>query len=112
MSWHAFKNGSTIGQRGSEEGIILLDDEHEYGARITLERAGAKAPFAITCGIYDWMVHTRFLSQDAEARQDFDAMKAALDRIVRTIPLVDDPDCKEKSKAVPAQLAEFVAQFP
>jgi hypothetical protein len=112
MPWYAFKNGSTIGQRGSEEGIILRDEEHDYGARITLERAGARAPLAITCGIYGWMFHTRFLSQETQAQQDFDAMKATLDRILRAIPLIDDPDCKEKSKAVSAQIAEFVAQFP
>jgi hypothetical protein len=47
---------------GSEGGTIVLDEEHGLGARITLEKDGAIAPFTITCGIYGWMAHTRFFS--------------------------------------------------
>ena len=42
----------------SEGGVILRELEHPDGARIALERGGAVSPFAITCGIYGWMVHT------------------------------------------------------
>jgi len=50
--WHPYERGGTIGQRGSEEGLIVLDEEHAAGARITLERERDSkiAPFAVTCG--------------------------------------------------------------
>jgi hypothetical protein len=112
MSWRAFRDGSSIGVRGSEEGTILLDEEHQDGARITLERNGKTAPFAITCGIYDWMVHTRFFGEETQARQDFEAMKGALDDIVRAIPFLDDPDLEKKWKAVISAIYEFVERYP
>ena len=59
-AWHPFEDGASIGQAGSEGGVIVRDDEHPWGARITLERDGGFAPFALTCGIYGWMVHTRW----------------------------------------------------
>jgi hypothetical protein len=49
MSWVALEKGATVGSRGSENGVILIDEEHSLGARITLERDGASAPFPITC---------------------------------------------------------------
>ncbi len=84
--WQAFQSGSTIGTSGSESGAIVRDDEHQLGARITLESSAAIAPFAITCGIYGWMFHTRFFSSEAEAILAFDEMKADLDRILNLIP--------------------------
>jgi hypothetical protein len=41
MSWQPFDNGATVGQRGSEDGVTLRDEEHDLGARITLERDAA-----------------------------------------------------------------------
>ena len=57
--WLPFENGTTIGATGSEGGVILRDELHPHGARITLEQTSTG--FAITCGIYGWMVHTRVL---------------------------------------------------
>ena len=70
--WEPFDNGGTIGQEGSENGTIISDEEHLRGARITLERTTPTAPFAITCGVYGWMVHTRFVSTEAEAIAQFE----------------------------------------
>ncbi len=52
-----------------------MDEEHELGARITLEKVGSflKGHFAITCGIYGWMMHTHFISSTNEALKDFEA---------------------------------------
>jgi hypothetical protein len=58
-SWLPLENGGTLGQTGSEEGTIVRDQEHPLGARISLERDCRVAPFAITFGIYGWMLHTR-----------------------------------------------------
>jgi len=106
MSWNAFDNGKTIGQRGSESGRIIRDEEHTDGARITLERDGQTAPFAITCGIYGWMVHTRFFGAESEAQSAFESMRPELTRILSTIPLTADPEVVSKS------ISDFVERFP
>lgn len=109
--WQSFDKGLTIGKTGSETGIILLDEEHVDGARITLERDGHR-PFAITCGIYGWMVHTRFFLNEDDVRRDYELMKQALDPIVRSIPLRSDPDDRDKMKAIVRMIHEFVECFP
>ncbi|MGJ5140842.1 hypothetical protein ACQR1V_22855 [Bradyrhizobium oligotrophicum] len=110
--WQPFVQGRTIGQSGSEAGVILLDEEHCEGARITLERDGGVAPFAITCGIYGWMVHTRFFSEKEDARRAYEDMKQALDVIVQSIPFKSDPDYDTKMKATTRAIGEFVELFP
>ena len=112
MSWVPFNNGATIGQRGSENGVILSDDEHELGARISLERGTDIAPFAITCGIYGWMFHTRFFGSEAEGSTEFDRMKEALAAILTMIPRVDDPEVSVKGRRVEEAIEAFVKQFP
>jgi hypothetical protein len=75
--WQPFQNGETRGQPGSESGTVIVDDEHPSGARICLERDG-RAPFAITCGVYGWMVHTRFFIEHDAANAAVRAMKVDL----------------------------------
>lgn len=82
MTWASFENGTTIGQRGSENGVIVLDEEADQGARITLERATVNAPFAITCGIYGSMVHTAFASDEAQAIAAFAVMRDRIDEML------------------------------
>lgn len=79
--WYPFQVGATLGQKGSEEGTILCDEEHPLGARITLERDG-HTPFAITCGIYGWMAHTRFFGVEKEASSEYLLMKNALSELL------------------------------
>ncbi len=81
-SWQPLENGATIGQSGSEEGFIVRDEEHSLGARITLERAARIAPFAITCGIYGWMMHTRYFSSEPEANSQYGLMKISLSELL------------------------------
>lgn len=76
--WRPFEEATTLGLPGSEEGVVVRDEEHSLGARITLERAASVAPFAITCGIYGWMMHTRFFSSEAEAESQYELMKNSL----------------------------------
>jgi hypothetical protein len=65
----AFESGGAIGQEGSEDGTITRDEEEDLrGARIT-----PTAPFAITCGVSGWMVHTRFFSIEADVIVQFEA---------------------------------------
>jgi hypothetical protein len=105
--WYPFDNGSTLGQKGSENGTILRDEEHPLGARITLERDGSIAPLAITCGIYGWMVHTRFFSQEAVASSQFGQMRNALADLLEKA-LEGDGGGQVLMDGVSA----FVARFP
>ena len=109
--WQPFDDGRTIGTPGSETGIILRDDEHVDGARITLERDGA-TPFAITCGIYGWMMHTRFFGTEADAHRAYDEMRQALEDIVRAMPLDSEPDRDARMKDTMQRIGEFVVRYP
>jgi hypothetical protein len=112
MTWTPFDTGSSIGSEGSESGSIVADLEHELGARITIERDTAIAPFAITCGIYGWFFHTRYFSTRDEADAQCVAMQSSLNTIIQTIPLASDPDCDAKSAAVSDAISNFVDTYP
>ena len=103
MQWTSFDGGASVGQMGSESGIIIRDSVHPLGARITLERAGTVAPYSITCGIYGCMAHTRFFSSEIEASQEFDLMATALESILQSPPNRDD---------VVDSVGRFVERFP
>jgi hypothetical protein len=107
---NAEEDGAEIA-RGSEGGRIVCDEEHLLGARITLEKNCEVAPFAITCGIYGWMMHTRFLSEECEAVEQYEAMKLELaDLLGRAEALASD---EEKQRAVLMEGCErFVERFP
>jgi hypothetical protein len=75
-------NGKTIGTRGSEDGVIVLDEEHTSGARISLEQGCSNAPWTVTCGIYGGFLHTAFASSEAEGRAKYAAMKPDLEDIM------------------------------
>jgi hypothetical protein len=111
MSWNAFRNGTSLEQIGSEGGIVLRDEEHSAGARISLEHDGRSAPYAITCGIYGWMVHTRFIGVESEALKEFESMKLELSRIMSMLLLVADQEMNAKLSVVSKSLAEFVKKF-
>jgi hypothetical protein len=112
MVWSPFDNGKSIGLPGSEGGIIIRDDEHQNGARITLERDGQIAPFAITYGIYGWMVHTRFLGKEAEAQDEFEHTRSELTKIIDLIPLVSDPEADQKRDVVIESISQFTERSP
>ena len=99
---------ATVGQKGSENGVTIRDEEHPLGARITLERETGIAPFAITCGIHGWMVHTRFFETGSEADLQFDLMKADLSRLLQTLNQTNSVDHRSLYESVEA----FVKKFP
>ena len=109
--WRQFDNGRTIGQTGSEDGVILYDEEHATGARITLERdCSHGVPFAVTCGIYGWFFHTRLLGSEAEA--EWPAMLDGLTAILNTIPSAVESEAEAKMMVVSESIKGFVARFP
>ncbi len=98
-------------ERGTEGGLIVLDDEHDLGARITFERSEGGGG-AITCGIYSWMMHTRYFTSESEAREAFEAMKTDLDAILQRIPLKSDLDLESKMSASCDEMSAFVDKYP
>jgi hypothetical protein len=112
MTCTQIDGGKTVGSSGSEDGVIVRDEEHIDGARITLERGSRIAPFAITCGVYGWMFHTRFFGDEAAAQAQFDLMRAELTRIIAIIPLKTGPDARAKSSLVCDAISAFVDHFP
>jgi hypothetical protein len=112
MSWVPFDGGATVGQRGSEEGVIVRDEEHELGARIALERDCGSVPFTITCGIYGWFFHTRFFGKELDGATEFARMQAGLTSILAGIPRRDDPEADAKCARLCEEIADFVSRFP
>ncbi len=72
--WHKMDSGNTVGTIGTENGKIIRDEEHENGARLTLEKDGHH-PYAITIGVYGLGVFTTFFSTEEEGNTGFDAIK-------------------------------------
>ncbi len=112
MVWRAFAGGSTIGEPGSEGGVFVSDEEHDLGARISLERDTPNAPFAITCGIYGWMFHTRYFGLEDTAKSEYERMKEGLSAIVQLIPEVDDPQVEVHRDVALRAINDFVDRFP
>lgn len=108
--WYLFENGATIGQPGSEQGAILRDEEHALGARITLERDGRIAPYAITCGIYGHMMHTRFFDTEDEAGRQHEEMKSALAALLEAADATAEVDGGRQVLLNGAR--KFVEAFP
>ena len=82
--WNSIENGSTIGEKGSEGGEIILDIEHSLGARLTLEESTTIAPFAITSGVYGCFCHTTFLGSLEEAKEILKNMKKEISVFLET----------------------------
>jgi hypothetical protein len=109
--WNPFEDGKTIGKPGSENGVILEDEEYAAGARITLESGTDVAPFAITCGFYGLFFHTRFFSSEEEVRREFTEMKVELGRMVDLSSETATSD-EQASDILIAAASRFVDQFP
>ena len=110
FSWQAFENGGTLGQTGSEQGVTLRDEEHALGARITLERAAQTAPFAITCGIYGWMLHTRFFATEDEANSQYEQMKDALSALLEAAE--QNAEIDGGRQVLMTGIDEFIGNYP
>lgn len=97
MHWYHFNHKKTIGKRGSEEGIIVSDVEYNHAARITIEQDGITAPFSVTVGIYDVMMHTDFFSTYTQAQNYQERIMKNIERIVALLE-VDETDRDAKWK--------------
>lgn len=111
-TWYFVDNGATIGSVGSEGGQIVADEEYAGTARITLESGGKIAPWAITCGIYGSMVHTRWLGDQREAEDAYSAMKNEIASIVEFIPDASEVRDDKRMEEVYRRIEAFVTEFP
>lgn len=109
-NWTEYDEGYTIGTSGADGGAIVRDEEHETGARLTLEEEGSSAPFTLTCGIYGWLSHTRFFEEEIEADEAFDEMKDELEEILETMP--DERAAEEEREDFAEELAAFIEKYP
>ncbi|MFY0630312.1 MAG: hypothetical protein JXR05_08010 [Flavobacteriaceae bacterium] len=82
-NWLIYNNGKTIGETGSENGEIILDEEHSLGARVSLEKDGDIAPFSITLGIYGLLLHTDFYSDIDSAKLFFNTFKQKIEVVLK-----------------------------
>jgi len=89
---------------------MVRDEEYSLGARISLERDCRAAPFAITCGIYGWMLHTRFFSSKFEAETQYEAMKSALAMLLEVAQKTAAIDGGRQ--VLMAGVSKFVEMFP
>jgi hypothetical protein len=103
--WHKYDEGRSINKISKEGGVILRDDEHELGARITLKRG--KDFVSVSGHIYGWTDHTRFFVNLPDAEREYEAMKNALGDVVNVIEAVGSKDIK-----VWEAISEFVRRFP
>lgn len=106
--WQVFAGGSSLGQTGSEGGLILRDEEFDSLARITLEQAATR--FAITCGVDGWMVHTRFFVSQGTAESELERMKSDLQAIVNGLP--DSLGDAEAMQRTIVAVNVFVERYP
>ena len=110
-NWSDYDEGFSIGTVGASGGAIVRDEEHESGARITLEEESSFAPFAVTCGIYGWMFHTRYFADESEADVEYEQMKNDLSEILETIAAEENLDEAAESEIVEA-IEQFVEKYP
>ena len=104
-NWFAYDDGRSIGKVSTEGGVILRDDEHKLGARITLKRGSGYV--SISCHIYGWTDHTRFFGSVSDAEHEYATMRTALGNAMNVIDSAGGKDIK-----VWEAISEFVRRFP
>jgi len=104
-SWSIYNHGKTIGTKGAEGGVILSDESHEKGARITLKRGDAF--ISVSISIRGWMDHTRFFATDADSQREYRAMRAAVLNVLNVINAEGATEIK-----IWEAISEFVRRYP
>ena len=104
-NWVAYDDGRSIGTVGAEGDVILRDEEHESGARITLKRGSNY--ISVSCNIHGWTDHTRFFNSITEAQREYILMKSSLGNMVENVLSAGEGDLKMWEA-----IAKFVRRFP
>jgi hypothetical protein len=104
-SWSAYDNGRSIGKLSAEGGLIMRDEEHSGGARITFKRGSGY--ISVSCNLYGWVDHTRFFGTASDAQREYVAMKAAITQVLDVVTAEGVKDIK-----IWEAISEFVRRFP
>ena len=104
-NWFAYDDGESIGKISAEGGVILRDEEHERGGRVTLKQGGNF--ISVSCHIYGWIDHTRFFRTVADAQREYIMMKNLLGSMLDDILAAGANDIKMWEA-----IADFVRRFP
>ncbi|PQJ79617.1 hypothetical protein [Polaribacter porphyrae] len=88
-NWKIFDDANTINSLGSENGIIIIDEENIFGARITIERNTDIAPFSVTFSIYNLMFHTEYFNRLSEATSKVKIYKVRIEEILSHLKILD-----------------------
>lgn len=103
-NWLAYDGGKSVGKVSVDGAVILRDDEHELGARITLKRSNSFV--SVACHIYGRTDHTRFFNGVSDAAREYAVMKTALDHVMNIIESTGGKDIKAWEA-----ISEFVRRF-
>jgi hypothetical protein len=103
-NWKPFNRGRSIGTRSPEGGVIVRDEEHPLGARITLKEA--KEYVSISCNISGRIDHSRFFTKLSDAQVEYDVMKDELAKVAKVISAAKASDIKGWEA-----IAAFVSRF-
>jgi hypothetical protein len=102
--WRPYNQGQTIGVKSPEGGVIVRDEEHLLGVRITLKEA--KEYISISCNISGRIDHSRFFHKMADALGEYDVMKNELVKVAQVIASGKSSDIKGWEA-----IAAFVSKF-
>lgn len=103
--WTTYRQGSSIGTLSAEGDLILYDQEHADGARITLKRG--KEYISVSINLYGWMDHTRFFNANLDAQREYRAMRSAMESLLK---IIHTPDVTKIR--VWEAISDFVRRFP
>ena len=104
-AWVAFDDGRSIGRVGADGSVILRDEKHPLGGRITLKRSVTH--IIVACKINGWMDHTSFFKTILDAERSYTIMKRSLTTVVEA-----SSTAKRGDVTAWDAISAFVAKFP
>lgn len=103
--WKPYNRGRSIGVKGSEGSVILRDEEHPLGARMTIKQG--KDFVSVSCNISGKIDHTRFFKEMRGAEREYANMQKEMEKVLKAISSAKAADIK-----VWETISGFVARFP
>ena len=103
--WNPYNRGRSIGVKGSEGSVIVRDEEHPLGARMTIKQG--KDYVSVSCNIAGKIDHTRFFKEMRAADREYTVMQKEMEKVLSAISSVKAADIK-----VWEAISTFVARFP
>jgi len=104
-SWSPYQDGVTVGTKGQQGDVILMDEAYPGGTRITLKRGTQYV--SVSCSINNWINHTRFFKTVREAKREFVLMKNGLVEVTSLLATESGNQIK-----IWEAISNFVRRFP